>query len=83
MATALVTFGVGVWLKGVRQTPLFNKPTREVIADFAPTLGRWRWAEPVSLDNRVRHLLLTTIYTERALQQAHKGGHYRLRTHTR
>ncbi|CAM9300496.1 unnamed protein product [Ectocarpus fasciculatus] len=39
LVVALSTFGVATILKSLRRTQFLNKPVREFIADFAPTLG--------------------------------------------
>lgn len=39
LIVALTTYGVATTLKSLRRTAFFNKPTREIVADFAPTLG--------------------------------------------
>ncbi|CAM9265250.1 unnamed protein product [Scytosiphon promiscuus] len=39
LVVALSTYGVATILKSLRRTQFLNKPTREMIADFAPTLG--------------------------------------------
>jgi HCO3- transporter family len=36
---AVLTFGVATGVKGLRKTPYFTKRVREVVADFAPTIG--------------------------------------------
>ncbi|CBJ30043.1 boron transporter 1 [Ectocarpus siliculosus] len=39
LVVALSTYGVATILKSLRRTQFLNKPIREFIADFAPTLG--------------------------------------------
>jgi hypothetical protein len=67
-----LVFGIARQLKGFRRTPYLNKPIRETVADFAPTLGIATgtacWAYPfycalpvtVSLAANCNALLLTT-----------------------
>lgn len=39
LVVSLTTYVIATTLKSLRSTPFFNKPTREIVADFGPTIG--------------------------------------------